>query len=187
MTVGNAAAVCLFCAAAVTVKFSGLLLGPIAAGVIGSRALLKTPWPCFGWTLHGKPRKFAAAVGLCLAAAMVSYVGVWACYGFRFSATPDPNGRISLAPLLAYTAKNDLIAKHHAIPTTQEILDWTPGVHRQNHREPGPPSHPSLGLDRRAALHVSKAALGVKPSSWAIILAPDGGTTSPWRCSTNRP
>ena len=96
MTLGNAAAVCLFCAAAVTVKFSGLLLGPIAAALLFARALTSEPWRCFRWTLATRGRRLFAAAALCIAAVVVSYVGIWACYDFRYNPSPDPTVRISM-------------------------------------------------------------------------------------------
>jgi hypothetical protein len=85
MTWPSAGAVVLLTAAAVAVKFSGLLLGPVLILTLGYRAFSAQPWIIFG-----KPRgKSAAAFLLCTATAVVTYIGLWALYDFRFDAGPD--------------------------------------------------------------------------------------------------
>lgn len=126
LTPWNALALCLLCAAAVTVKFSGLLFGPIVALLLLGRALLPAPWPVLRRLLATRPQKLAASAALCVAAAIVSYAGIWAAYGFRFSATPDPNVRLNVAKLMEYTAANDLTRRSGQAPTTQQVREWQP-------------------------------------------------------------
>jgi hypothetical protein len=126
LTIVNIIAICLLCVAALTVKFSGLLLGPVAAILLLARAAMNTPWNCFGREVASRGHKFNLALRVCFAAAIVSYVGVWACYGFRYRATPDPAVGLNMPRLLAYTAIADMTAKFNHVPTKLEMQNWTP-------------------------------------------------------------
>jgi hypothetical protein len=126
VTVMNVIAISLLCVAALTVKFSGLLLGPVAAILLLARAGMKKPWNCFGREVTTRGRQFKLAARVCFAAAVVSYVGVWACYGFRYRATPDPAINLNMPRLLAYTAIAEATAKQNRVPTTIQTDSWTP-------------------------------------------------------------
>src|SRR5262249_25197338 len=99
LTWWNSLAFCLCCAAAPNVKLSGRLLGPIAAVTLLCRALIAAPWPCLNKLCDSRGSKIVAALALCLAAGVVSYVGTWACYQFRFNSTPNAAVHINLNTL----------------------------------------------------------------------------------------
>ncbi|HEY1629600.1 MAG TPA: phospholipid carrier-dependent glycosyltransferase, partial [Tepidisphaeraceae bacterium] len=84
-------AIALCCAAAVNVKFSGLLCGPIIFLVLIFRALLPQTWIVVGRTLSTRWRRMIVAPMVCIVVVIVSFIAIWACYGFRFSPTSDPN------------------------------------------------------------------------------------------------
>jgi hypothetical protein len=127
VTIWNTAAFTLLCAAAVTTKFSGLFLGPIAALMLIIRALFPAPWPVFKHTLDSLSTRLAAAVGLCVAAAIVSYFGIWAAYGFRFTGTPNQSIRFGWTQMMIYTATADITRQRGVEPTDPEIIrQWKP-------------------------------------------------------------
>ncbi|MGH7176320.1 MAG: hypothetical protein ACREJC_02965 [Tepidisphaeraceae bacterium] len=76
-------------AAAVNVKFSGVLCGPIIFITLMIRALLPWPWRFIGIDLCSRGSRCAAAVVSCILVALVSWAMIWACYGFRFAPTSD--------------------------------------------------------------------------------------------------
>ena len=94
----------LACAAAVTVKFSGVAF-PVFLGVtLLARAMFFGRWRFFGREAVGRGSKTVLAVGIMLFVAVVGYGGLWAAYGFRGSATPD--GRdLELDSILLATAR----------------------------------------------------------------------------------
>jgi hypothetical protein len=128
LTWNNMLAVGLLCAAAINIKFSGLLIGPIGAALLIARALLPAPWSCFGAEHRRKRQKLLAALAVCLTAAAVSYVGTWGTYGFRFRPGPDPNAHLNVQRMIEYTAYNELLARSGGTPpTTRQAQAWRPG------------------------------------------------------------
>jgi 4-amino-4-deoxy-L-arabinose transferase-like glycosyltransferase len=91
MTILNAAALALITAAAVNTKFSALLMGPMIVLALVVRALLPTPWNVLGRELKKVLPRLLVAATLCVAVALVSYVAIWATYGFRYNPTSDPS------------------------------------------------------------------------------------------------
>lgn len=88
-TIPRLASVMLLIAVALTTKFSGVLALPMLGIALFCRILIDRPWPFLKWTLSARVHRLAAAIGLFLAAIIVGYVGIWACYGFRFGPTSD--------------------------------------------------------------------------------------------------
>lgn len=123
---GALAAVALLAAAAVNIKFSGLLAGPIIAAVLVIRATVPRPWRLAGVALRTLPQRLAGAAGALALTSLVAWAGIWACYGFRFAATGD--GR-----LLNFTVVEELSKRNRAIldlggarPATEEEIAATP-------------------------------------------------------------
>ena len=80
----------LFFALAFVTKFSAVLLVPIFAFIGLGRIFSRDEWPCRRLPLATKARKalaFAALLGLCGA---MTFVTIWAIYGFRYSAMAEP-------------------------------------------------------------------------------------------------
>jgi hypothetical protein len=91
LTILNAAVLCLFVAAAVNTTFSALLLGPMIAALLVLRILLGEAWLVLGRPVKNRLRRTGVAAVLVAAICVVSYIGIWASYGFRFDPAPDPS------------------------------------------------------------------------------------------------
>lgn len=97
LTLANAIALALVCAAAPLIKLSGTFGIAVAILLLLSRVAWTEPWPVLGKTLVGTGQKLVAAAMLIVFCALVSYAGIWACYRFRYTITPDPNQRLDLS------------------------------------------------------------------------------------------
>lgn len=81
----------LTCAACATMKFSGVLVAPAVVLALLARACIPTPWRVGSRVLRNKSSRLLAAGAVCLIAALMTWVGVWAAYGFRYRAIPEPD------------------------------------------------------------------------------------------------
>jgi 4-amino-4-deoxy-L-arabinose transferase-like glycosyltransferase len=127
LTIWNALAICLLCAAAVTTKFSGLILGPIVALLLLIRAVVPAPWPSFLRTFERFGQKLLVAIMLIIAAGCISYLGIWATYQFRFEPTPNRSIRLDLKRMAVYTAMTEQTVRLGHAPDPSEIGNWKPG------------------------------------------------------------
>jgi hypothetical protein len=89
----NLLAAALLAGACVSVKFSGVIVGPILAIALLCRAGLSGAWHFLGIDLPNRPARIAGAVAACAACAAVSFVMIWAVYCFRFDPAPEPTRR----------------------------------------------------------------------------------------------
>ncbi len=129
VTLPRAIMVGLLCGAGLCVKFSALIFGPLLLLLLLGRALLPNAWPFFGKDLFERRAKLVAGITLCAAVAMVSYLFIWMCYGFRYDATPEPGLRLNTSRFVEFTAINELLASHPDRAVTQQELDnWKPGA-----------------------------------------------------------
>ncbi|MGD9022895.1 MAG: hypothetical protein PVJ62_03860 [Deltaproteobacteria bacterium] len=118
----------LLCGAGLCVKLSALMFAPLTLLLLLGRALLPTPWDVFGRHLLVCRAKLLTGLVVCITVAIMSYVVVWACYGFRYHPTPDPHVRLNTSRFLQLTAINEILASHPEQSVRQEELDnWTPG------------------------------------------------------------
>ena len=131
LTIWNAFAIGLLCAAALTTKFSALLLGPIVAVLLILRAVMPDPWPTFLRTLERRRDKIVIATCVLLSSLVISYVGIWAAYGFRFEPTKDPSIELNLGRMSVYTAMTELSMKYGRPPNEAEIAAWRPSLMTQ--------------------------------------------------------
>jgi tetratricopeptide (TPR) repeat protein len=83
------AAFAIASALTLTVKFSGILLIPIASALLIIRAFMPFEWPVLGRILATRPSRLGASIMLIAVMVMSAYVAVWASYGFRFRASTD--------------------------------------------------------------------------------------------------
>ena len=124
LSVANALAIAVLCAAVVTVKFTGLLFGPIVAILLLIRAFGPQPWETFWRTLTSRMDKFIAASLLIVACALVSYFGIWASYGFRFTPSPPAPGAVyakfDMKPMVVYASMTEFMVRNGRLPTTEE-------------------------------------------------------------------
>jgi hypothetical protein len=95
-TARNLSALALICAVAVNTKVSGLWIGPIMGMLLVGRALLGSAWPFVGRQLSTRASRMAGVGAWGLGTVMVIYVSIWACYGFRFSTTPNSSEQLAI-------------------------------------------------------------------------------------------
>lgn len=105
ITPWNLAGASIACAAAMTTKFTGVVLAPaFLVLLLTIRAVWPAPWRALRWRLETSWQRLIAAAGAAAVVGVVSYIGIWAAYGFRFSATPDPGVRLNLDETLRQSA-----------------------------------------------------------------------------------
>jgi len=125
------AAIVLCSAAAVNVKFSGVLAGPVILVTLVVRALLPQDWVLLGRRLTTRKARLLGAVPLvCASVAVVSYLAIWACYGFRFTPTSDPGVLLDDRSVLATARANHLRARlaPGQLPTQRMWDEQGPGA-----------------------------------------------------------
>jgi hypothetical protein len=123
MNFASLAAAALLIAAAVAVKLSGVLLFPVLLIALTLRALQAEPWLIFGRQITCRRKKLAAAAGTFLLAAIVTYGGLWASYGFRFNAGPD-GLRSDTAYFLRVLRQGQLLVRNNRLPTAADLAAW---------------------------------------------------------------
>ncbi|HEV2295351.1 MAG TPA: hypothetical protein VGR35_15980 [Tepidisphaeraceae bacterium] len=124
VTIGRAGALWLLGAAAVTTKFSALLIGPIVVALLLCRAAMPQPWPVGGWLAKGRGTRILAVAVLCAGAGASSYLALWAVYGFRFGPSQDPAVAIDFKPIYEFIAyKDHRAANDGAVPTAEQLAD----------------------------------------------------------------
>ena len=129
LTVGNALAICVLCGAGLNVKFSALLLGPMVLVLLLIRAGMPEQWNVLGREVRTRGRKVMATLAVCLAALLVSYVSIWACYGFRYLPTREPNVLLNTQNIIEFLATNELKEQHPDRELTKEdFQQWRPGA-----------------------------------------------------------
>lgn len=127
LTIFNASMVAVLCAAGVLIKFSAILLGPISAMLLLSRAALPMPWTVFGRRVRSRLRRFYVAVALCVFCGLFTWVSIWAAYGFRYQPTPYAGVGLNTSSLVDQVATNQLSAKADGRkPTPEELRAWRP-------------------------------------------------------------
>jgi hypothetical protein len=117
-------AAALACGAAMLIKFSALLVPPLAGLLLLARALLPVRWEVRHRGPEGLPRRLGLALGVFVAFALVSFLVIWAGYGFRFSMTPGYHLPLAWNPLLGQAAALEAQARG-ADPSSDEAA--TPG------------------------------------------------------------
>jgi 4-amino-4-deoxy-L-arabinose transferase-like glycosyltransferase len=120
-TTGRLLLIAVCCTAAVNVKYSGLLLGPIAAATLAIRAPMPGSWNVFNRQLMTRRRRLIAAAGACAVVAATVYIGTWASYGFRFGPTRDPRVRVDTQRTALLAAVNDYQARYGPPRSSREL------------------------------------------------------------------
>jgi hypothetical protein len=115
--------VILMAAAAINIKFTGILAIPMVGLVLLVRAMMKKPWRCFGRWLPTRPGRVGLATILVICLLPVMWASVWSCYRFRFSPTPAPDQHFGLTDILRTQAKGDWIAAHGGQTPPPGIVD----------------------------------------------------------------
>ena len=92
MTVARAVGLGLVCGAAVNVKFSGVLTGPVLVALPALRAVGRTPWPAFGRVAESRAGRVGVAAVTAIIAAVVAVTFTWGCYRFRYAPSSAAGG-----------------------------------------------------------------------------------------------
>jgi 4-amino-4-deoxy-L-arabinose transferase-like glycosyltransferase len=111
----------LSCAAAVNVKFSGVLCAPIVVIALLVRALLPQDWSVIGMNLTRIWQRLVAVPAACLIVGLIAYLGIWACYGFRFVKTTAPNAPDDIPRLLQLTRAKKTQASFDVVPSQEQF------------------------------------------------------------------
>lgn len=110
--------------AAVCIKLSTLLLGPIVLLALLIRALTSAPWHAWSFCVKRRIDKLALAAALCISWSVMAAAVIWGCYRCRFDVSLDSNVPslmmrfVQLAPHpTPLTIKLALFAgNHHILP-----------------------------------------------------------------------
>ncbi|MGB7161043.1 MAG: hypothetical protein WBD40_23480 [Tepidisphaeraceae bacterium] len=129
LTVWNGLAICVLCGVALNIKFSALLLGPMVLILLLIRATMPQPWIVLGRELRTRGRRLLASLSVCVAAAVVSYVTIWATYGFRYLPTPDPTITLNTELIKEMLRINELVYAHGGEKNVrpEHVAQWKPG------------------------------------------------------------
>ncbi|HEX3358202.1 MAG TPA: phospholipid carrier-dependent glycosyltransferase [Tepidisphaeraceae bacterium] len=121
--------ICLACALAVGVKFSGPLAGVFLVAALSVRALMSWTWQVLTYPLTGRMHRLLIAVSVCIFTGLFCWGGIWAAYGFRYSMTPDP------------TLHSDRTIAVKAIGYRKAVMTQNPSNQKENNSvAPLPPS-----------------------------------------------
>lgn len=101
----------LACAAAMNVKFSGVLCAPILIVVLLVRALLPQPWYFLGKLRTTVFQKLFISSSAILLAAIVAYAGIWVCYDLRYAPTASPGETLDSAPIVRRIKRDRIVAR----------------------------------------------------------------------------
>ena len=158
------ASVALLCGAALGIKYSGVLAGPIVAIVLGARALLPQPWEFLRINLDTRLKRLAAAGATCVLCAVVAYAAVWAAYGFRFRPSPDSDRYFNMSYLQRLASFKELVARYERARLKMEARGQTPTPENLP-----PPTDNDLRTHRPARVVEAVLALnrhGILPQGW---------------------
>src|SRR5688572_10189642 len=97
---------------AMAVKFSGVMAVPILVAALIVRALLPEPWRLLRFDLRTRLARLLGAFGIALSCAVVSFVVIWAAYGFRFAPTHDRERLFDMKPLITMNQIKQAMLPH---------------------------------------------------------------------------
>jgi hypothetical protein len=122
-TAATLAAAILLPAICLGTKLSGLLVIPVMATCLASRAWMAEPW----MGLPDRAKKIALAAAIVAAASLAACAGLWAQYQFRFNAAP--NGLQLDLPAMTRDLRDAEVRTRWQVnePTAQQLADWRPG------------------------------------------------------------
>jgi hypothetical protein len=115
--------VALMSVVTLTTKFSGfaaILLVPLLLGV---RAMLPQAWPVLGRTISSRFKRLMIAGTLTIFVAGISYLGIWAVYGFRFAPTPEKDTWLNLTEVCDKIRTNHMVASYDGSPPPGAMPD----------------------------------------------------------------
>ncbi len=145
-----------------TVKFSGLLAGPLLAAVLAARAVGPTPWPAFGRVAGTRAARLAVAAAGGAVAVVGCWGVVWACYRFRYQPTPTPGVSLDVPAVRGGGADR---GADGGLPVGRRPPAAAPGV-RGRAAEPGGERPALAGVPGRPA--VRRRAVAVLPAGRGV-------------------
>lgn len=107
-------------------KFSGVLAPPLLALGLVCRALMPQAWQVLRWNLSSRPARLLATVAILGISVPVTFSIIWACYGFRFHATPDPAIAMNIPDIVRMDARWNLKAESGIDPSAQQLDAYRP-------------------------------------------------------------
>jgi 4-amino-4-deoxy-L-arabinose transferase-like glycosyltransferase len=114
MTIARVAMLAMCCVAAVTVKFTAMLLLPLAFVALLIHALLvRRSW-----------RWVTAAASISVQCILVSWGAIWIVYGFHFAPTRDTAVQLDRQWFETDYAKRQLLARLGRMPDDRELNGW---------------------------------------------------------------
>jgi hypothetical protein len=116
LTILNTATIALLCVFTLTVKFSGLAAVLLVPAMLGIRAMLPEPWPFLDRRACRRTRRLGIALIVVIVCMSVSYLGIWAVYGFRFRPTPQANVWLNMDELAEQGNMNHRAAEFDGHP-----------------------------------------------------------------------
>ncbi len=116
LTIATVLMVAIACVFTLTIKFSGLIAVLVVPIALGVRALSREPWRIGSRTLVTRSHRLAGAVGVVGVCVVLSYLGIWAVYGFRFRPTPEQNVYLNMGELAEHGNMNHRAAEFDGHP-----------------------------------------------------------------------
>lgn len=120
---GSLGVLCLACALAVNLKYSGLICGPILLILLVARAAIPEPWKVHRWTLQQFRQKLLAAALVCGAVAFCAYLAIWASYQWRFAPSDDPGFSLNMARVIQLIQHSKSLDEQ-SLPIVPSIAVW---------------------------------------------------------------
>ena len=111
----------IICALGPVVKYSGLLFFPMLVAALLIRALLTRPWPVFKRVLRTRAQRFLTTLVISIIAVGVSWMVIWAVYGFRYSPTADRSLNFDFTLQVNNAVQNAHAARHHELFSVEEL------------------------------------------------------------------
>lgn len=136
LTTWNVVGLLLFIMASAGTKFSAVLLVPILAALALVQVLRPEPWSIGRKNQRGLTTRTARALasgGLLIGSGLAAYVGLWALYGFRYSAVKNPLRAVEAAnritggdPVSGWLPLHEYVGTTAA--TRQHARAWPEGI-----------------------------------------------------------
>jgi hypothetical protein len=132
VTLLNTAALGLAIGAALSVKFSGVLVVPVLILALLVRAILGEPWPWLKGIAATRAARLGLAAVIGVASGAIGWLVVWGCYRFRYGPTTDPTQLFDFSEMWWIAAKHKAFAAYRAFSLPESVMrdwfaHWNPG------------------------------------------------------------
>ncbi len=128
VTVRALLALCAVVGVAMCVKFSALLMFPMCVACLGTRAMIRRPWPTLLGAAKGRARRCGVAIVIVGCAGLTTWLAIWAAYGFQEAASTD-GARFDTAYIQRQMQVRETQARIGSVDFTPADLDaWRPSL-----------------------------------------------------------